>query len=258
MRALFSLTGKVALVTGGSRGIGRAISMRLAEAGARVVVSSRRQDACEQVVSEIRAAGGEAAAVACDVSQAADIERLAEGAEAAYARVDILVLNAAVVAHFGPLAKLEDTALDRMLAANVRSQVQLCRRLVPRMAERGGGAVVVIGSTSGLVGEKMLGAYALTKAADMQLVRNLAVEFGAAGVRANAIAPGLVKTDMTKAIWSDPARLAAVLKTTALGRAAEPDDIAGVAVFLASPASACITGQVLVVDSGMTINVSTP
>lgn len=134
----------------------------------------------------------------------------------------------------------------------------LCRRVVPRMAERGNGAVVAIGSTSGLVGERSLGAYALTKAADMQLIRNLAVEFGRHGVRANAIAPGLVKTDMTRAIWSNPERLAAVLRSTALGRAAEPEDIAAAALFLASPAAACITGQVIVVDAGMTINVSTP
>lgn len=258
MSPLFSLAGKVALVTGASRGIGRAIALRLAEAGAQVVVSSRKQEACERVVATIRESGGAAIAVACDVTVLADIEALADRAEAECGRVDVLVLNAAIVTHFGPLAKLDDGALDRMLAANIKSQVMLCRRIVPRMAERGEGSVIAIGSTSGLVGERMLGAYALTKAADMQLVRNLAVEFGAHGVRANAIAPGLVKTDMTRAIWSDPQRLATVLKATALGRAAEPDDIAAAALFLASPGAACITGQVLVVDAGMTINVSTP
>ncbi len=258
MSRLFSLEGKVALVTGASRGIGRAIALRMAEAGARVVVSSRRQDACERVAREIEDQGGDALAVACDVAVTADLAMLADRAEGRFGQVDVLVLNAAVVSHFGPLAKLDDAALDRMLTANVRSQVALCRRLVPPMAERGGGAVVTIGSTSGLVGERLLGGYSLTKAADMQLVRNLAVEFGRRGVRANAIAPGLVRTDMTKAIWSDPTRLEAVLGTTALGRAAEPDDIAAAAVFLASPAAACITGQTLVVDAGMTINVSTP
>jgi NAD(P)-dependent dehydrogenase (short-subunit alcohol dehydrogenase family) len=258
MNSLFSLEGKTALVTGASRGIGRAIALAMADAGARLVVSSRKLDACGQVADEVRACGGEATAVACDVARAADIEALAEQAEAQSSGVDILVLNAAVVAHFGPLDKLEDAALDRMLTANLKSQVLLCRRLVPKMAARGGGAVVAIASTSGLVGERLLGGYALTKAAGMQLVRNLAVEFGRSGVRANAIAPGLVKTDMTKAIWSDPARLDAVLRTTALGRAAEPEDIAAAAVFLASPAAACITGQVLTVDAGMTINVSTP
>lgn len=258
MSDLFSLSGKVALVTGASRGIGRAIALAFAQAGATIVVSSRKQAACEGVVGEIRHKGGQAFAVACDVSVAADIDALAEHAEVHCGRVDVLVLNAAVVTHFGPLATLEEAALDRMLAANVKSQVLLCRRLVPRMAERGEGAVVVIGSTSGLVGERLLGGYALTKAADMQLVRNIAVEFGAAGVRANAIAPGLVRTDMTRAIWSDPVRLAAVLRTTALGRAAEPQEIAAAALFLASPASSCITGQVLVIDAGMTVNVSTP
>lgn len=254
----FTLEGKVALVTGASRGIGRAIARRMAAAGARIIVSSRKLEACERVVGEIRDAGGEATAIGCDVARPDDVEALAERAEAAFGRVDVLVLNAAVVSHFGPLAQLEETALDRMLSANLKSQVMLCRRLVPPMATRGEGAVVVIGSTSGLVGERSLGAYALTKAADMQLVRNLAVEYGPRGVRANAVAPGLVKTDMTRAIWSDPERLAAVLRTTALGRAAEPDDIAAAALFLASPAAACITGQVLVVDAGMTINVSTP
>jgi NAD(P)-dependent dehydrogenase (short-subunit alcohol dehydrogenase family) len=254
----FTLEGKVALVTGASRGIGRAIALRLADAGARVIVSSRKLAACESVVEEIRQAGGEATAIACDVGKSEDVEALAAGAEAAFGRVDVLVLNAAVVAHFGPLAGLEDAALDRMLSANLRSQVMLCRRLVPPMAARGQGAVVIVGSTSGLVGEKALGGYALTKAADMQLVRNLAVEFGPHGVRANAVAPGLVRTDMTRAIWSNPERLAAVLRTTALGRMAEPEDIAAAVLFLASPAAACLTGQVLVVDAGMTVNVSTP
>lgn len=251
----FSLAGQTALVTGASRGIGRAIAETFAAAGARVIVSSRSQAACAEVAGAI---GPQATAIACDISKPDEIARLTEQANRICGHIDILVLNAAVVSHFGPMAKLSDPALGSMLNANLASAVRLCQMIVPGMAARGRGAVVAIASTSGLVGERALGGYALTKAALMQLMRNIAVEYGKDGVRANAVAPGLVRTDMTRAIWSNPERLDAVLRTTALRRAADPSDIANAACFLASPAAACITGQVLVVDAGMTINLSTP
>lgn len=253
--AAFSLAGKRALITGASRGIGRAIASLFAEAGARVIVSSRDQARCDAVAAEI---GGGAVGIAADMAISDDVARLAESAARIFDGIDILVLNAASVSHFGPLAAMSDAAFDAMLESNVKSALRLCRALVPPMAERGDGAVIVIGSTSGLIGEAKLGGYALTKAADMQLVRNLAVEYGPRGVRANAIAPGLVRTDMTKPLWSRPERLEAVLKTTALRRIAEPEDIAAAALFLAAPSGRAMTGQVIVIDAGMTINLSTP
>jgi dehydrogenase/reductase SDR family protein 4 len=251
----FTLAGKRALITGGTRGIGHAIAVRFCAAGAQVVLSGRRQDECDRAASAI---GTDVYGAAADLADSAQVGALCRRVDELLGGIDVLVLNGAVVSHFGPLAGLDAAAFDTMLAANVKAPLQLCRHLVPPMAERGDGAIVVIGSTSGLIGEAKLGGYALTKAAEMQLVRNLAVEYGPRGVRANAIAPGLVRTDMTRAIWSKPERLEPVLKTTALRRMAEPEDIAAIALFLASDASRIMTGQTVIADAGMTINLSTP
>lgn len=251
----FTLAGKRALITGGTRGIGHAIAARFCAAGAQVILSGRRQDECDRAASAI---GPDVHGAAADLADPAQVSALCRRVDELLGGIDVLVLNGAVVSHFGPLASLDEAAFDTMLAANVKAPLQLCRHLVPPMAERGDGAIVVIGSTSGLIGEAKLGGYALTKAADMQLVRNLAVEYGPRGVRANAIAPGLVRTDMTRAIWLNPERLEPVLKTTALRRMAEPEDIAAIALFLASDASHIMTGQTLIADAGMTINLSTP
>lgn len=253
--APFSLAGKRALITGGTRGIGFAIANRFCSVGAQIVLSGRKAEDCEQTAQSV---GPAATGIAADLSDPAQVDALCDKAVDALGQIDILVLNGAAVSHFGPLATLDDAAFEKMLAANVKAALKLCRRLVPLMAERGQGAIVVIGSTSGLIGEAKLGGYALTKAADMQLVRNLAVEYGPSGIRANAIAPGLVRTDMTRAIWSKPERLEPILKTTALRRMAEPEDIAAIALFLASEASRAITGQTVIADAGMTINLSTP
>jgi len=251
----FSLAGKRALITGGTRGIGHAIAAGFCAAGARVILSGRRQDDCDRAASAI---GPDVQGAAADLADPAQVGALCRRVVELLGGIDVLVLNGAVVSHFGPLASLDEAAFDTMLTANVKAPLQLCRHLVPPMAERGDGAIVVIGSTSGLIGEAKLGGYALTKAAEMQLVRNLAVEYGPHGVRANAIAPGLVRTDMTRAIWSKPERLESVLKTTALRRMAEPEDIAAIALFLASDASRIMTGQTVIADAGMTINLSTP
>ncbi|WP_430396238.1 SDR family NAD(P)-dependent oxidoreductase [Ferrovibrio sp.] len=251
----FSLTGKRALITGGTRGIGHAIAARFYATGAQVILSGRRQDDCDRAASAI---GPGVKGAAADLADPTQVVALCHRAIELLGGIDVLVLNGAVVSHFGPLAKLEESAFDLMLTANVKSSLTLCRHLVPPMAERGDGAIVIVGSTSGLIGEAKLGGYALTKAAEMQLVRNLAVEYGPSGVRANAIAPGLVRTDMTRAIWSKPERLEPVLKTTALRRMAEPEDIAAIAQFLASGASRIMTGQTVIADAGMTINLSTP
>lgn len=250
---MFSLAGKVALVTGSSRGIGRAIAELMASAGARVVVSSRKAEACEAVAAAIRARGGEALAVPCNVSHPDQIDALVDTVTRAWGHIHVLVLNAAVNPYMGPLLAIEDSAWHKTLDANVGSVLQACRRVIPGMAEAGGGAVIIVSSIAGLKGSTALGAYAVSKAADMQMARNLAVEWGHANVRVNCIAPGLIRTDMARALWQDPEKLQLALRAYPLGRIGEPADIAGAALFLASPAGAFVTGQTLVVDGGSTI-----
>jgi len=250
---MFSLAGKVALVTGSSRGIGKAIAEAMAGKGARVVVSSRNGDACERVAEGIRAAGGEAAAVPCNISSREKLATLVDTALARFEAIDVLVCNAAVNPYFGPLLEIGDEAYEKIMATNVKSTLWLCKLVIPRMAARGGGAVIVVSSIAGLKGTRNLGAYAISKAALMQLVRNLALEWGAAKVRVNGIAPGLVRTDFARALWENPDTLAEAVKGYPLGRIGEPEDIAGAAVFLASRAGDFVTGQTLVIDGGATV-----
>ena len=252
MAGLFDLSGQVAVVTGSSRGIGRAIAERMAEHGARVVVSSRKPDACEAVAEGIRVAGGEAMAVACNIGRKDELRALADAVLARWGQIDALVCNAAVNPYYGPMATIADEAWDRIMGSNIRSNLWLANMAAPGMAERGGGSITVVSSIAGLRGSAMLGAYGVSKAADMQLVRNLAVEWGGRGIRANAIAPGLVRTDFAKALWEDPDVLARRTRDTPLRRIGEPDEIAGAAVFLAAPAGRFMTGQTIVIDGGVT------
>lgn len=249
--SLFDLTGNVAVVTGGSRGIGRAICERLAEHGARVVVSSRKRDACEEVVAAITARGGEAVAVACNIGRKEELRALVDAAHAAYGRIDTLVCNAAVNPYFGPSQDIPDDAYDRIMNSNVRSNLWLCQMVLPGMAERGGGSAIIVSSIGGFRGSPRLGIYGVSKAADMQLARALAVEWGPRNVRVNSIAPGLVRTDFARALWEDPENLRKRTRDTPLLRIGEPDEIAGAAVFLASRASAFMTGQSIVIDGGV-------
>ena len=253
MHTLFSMAGRVALITGSSRGIGRAIAEAFAQAGARVVVSSRNQDACDRVAQEIRSRGAEAVAIACNVSDRGAIDTLATRSTEQLGPIDVLVGNAATNPYFGPLLDIEDRAWDKVMSTNVRSNLWLCNRVIPGMAERGGGVVILVSSIAAFKGDATLGAYAVSKAAEIQLVRSLAVEWGPTGVRVNAIAPGLVRTDFARALWEDEARRVARERVTPLRRIGEPEDVAGAAVFLASPAGAYVTGQCLVVDGGVTV-----
>jgi NAD(P)-dependent dehydrogenase (short-subunit alcohol dehydrogenase family) len=251
MGSLFDLSGKIAIVTGGSRGIGRAICERLAEHGARVVIASRKRDACEEVAEAIRAKGGEAMALAANISRKEELRALVEATLAAWGRIDVLVCNAAVNPYFGPTQDIPDEAYDRIMGANVRSNLWLCQMAMPGMAECGGGSVIIVSSIGGFRGSARLGIYGVSKAADLQLTRALAVEWGPRGVRVNAIAPGLVRTDFARALWEDPENLRKRTRDTPLLRIGEPDEIAGAAVFLASPASSFMTGQSIVVDGGV-------
>ena len=245
------MQGQVALITGSSKGIGRAIAERMAQHGARVVISSRRQEACDAVAAEIRAQGGDAIAMACNIGRKDELQALVDRTIAEWGRIDTLVCNAAVNPYFGPSADIPDDAWDRIMGSNIRSNHWLCQMVLPGMGRHGEGAVVIVSSIAGLRGTATLGAYGVSKAADMQLARNLAVEWGPRGIRVNCIAPGLVRTDFARALWEDPANLAKRTADTPLKRIGEPDEIAGAAVFLASAAGRFMTGQTLVIDGGV-------
>ena len=249
----FDLTGKVAIVTGSSRGIGRSIAEHLAAAGAKVVVSSRKAPACEDVAQAIQTAGGEAVAIPANISDKGQLEKLVNETRRHWGRIDVLVCNAASNPYYGPMAQMPDDAFNKILQNNVVSNHWLANLVLPEMAERKDGVVIIVSSIGGLKGTGVLGAYAISKAADMQLARNLAVEWGRHNVRINCIAPGLVKTDFARALWENPETLRRYETLTPLGRIGEPNDIGGIAAFLASPAAAFITGQTIVADGGVTI-----
>jgi NAD(P)-dependent dehydrogenase (short-subunit alcohol dehydrogenase family) len=248
----FDLTGKVAVVTGSSRGIGRASAELLAKLGAKVVISSRKADACEDVANGIRGDGGDAHVIACNISRRNEVEALVNGSIAHYGKIDILVCNAAVNPYYGPLLDITDEAFDKIMGSNVRSNIWLCSLTVPQMAQRGGGSVVIISSIGGLRGSTVIGAYGISKAADFSLCRSLAGEWGPKGVRVNCIAPGLVKTDFARALWEDEANLKRRTATTPLRRIGEPHEIAGAVAYLGSDASTFMTGQTIVIDGGVT------
>ena len=253
--SLFDLSGKVAVVTGSSRGIGRAIALRLAQQGARVVISSRKAPACEAVVAEIEAAhgAGRAIAVPANIASKDDLRALTEAAMRAFGQIDILVCNAASNPYYGPMSGIADEQFRKILDNNVLANHWLIQMVAPQMIERRDGAIVIVSSIGALRGSPVIGAYNVSKAADMQLARNLAVEFGPHNVRVNCIAPGLVRTDFARALWEDPGRLREVNAAAPLRRIGEPDEIAGAAVFLAARAGSYVTGQTIVVDGGVTI-----
>ena len=253
--SLFDLTGQVAVVTGSSRGIGRAIAERLAEHGAHVVVSSRKQDACEAVVADINArhGAGRAIAVAASISSKDALQNLVDRTMQQFGRIDVLVCNAASNPYYGPMAGIGDEQFRKILDNNVLSNHWLINMTVPQMIERKAGSIVIVSSIGGLRGSTTIGAYCISKAADLQLARNLAHEYGPHGVRVNCIAPGLIRTDFAKALWENPETLKRATVGVPLRRIGEADEIAGAAVYLASKASTFMTGQALVCDGGATI-----
>lgn len=250
---MFDLSGKTALITGSSRGIGRAIAEAMARLGAKVVISSRKAEACETVAEAVRQAGGAATAIACNVGDKSQLEALVAQARAAFGGIDILVNNVGANPTLGPLIELSDEAFDRVFANNVKSALQLSRLVLPGMAARRDGAVIFISSIAALRASAGINAYGAAKAALMQLARGLAAEWGAHNIRINCIAPGLIKTDFARALWEDEALARRRIAETPLGRLGEPADIAGAAVLLASPAGSFITGQTIVIDGGVTI-----
>ncbi len=254
---LFDLTGKVAIVTGSSRGIGRAIAETMAEHGATVVISSRKAEACAEVADAINAKHGEGTAIVvpANISSKEDLQHLADETRRQFGQIDILVCNAASNPYYGPMAGISDDQFRKIFENNIMSSHWLIGMVAPEMVARGEGSIIIVSSIGGLTSSTVIGAYNVSKAADFQLARNLAAEFGPSGVRVNCIAPGLVRTDFAKALWENPATLKAVTRSTPLRRIGEPHEIAGAAVYLASAASTFMTGQMMVVDGGSTIGV---
>jgi NAD(P)-dependent dehydrogenase (short-subunit alcohol dehydrogenase family) len=253
MTNLFDLSGKVAIITGASRGIGQAIAERFAEAGAQVVLSSRKQEGLDAVAEAIHAKGGKALAVAAHNGQKDALQALAKAAVETYGGVDVLVNNAATNPHFGTLLEAEDSMWQKTIEVNVMGTIWLTQAVVPSMRQRGGGKIINVASINGLRPGRMQGIYSATKAAVINLTQTLAMELASDNIQVNAIAPGLVKTKFARAIWENDVLLEEIIRRTPAGRMGEPDDIAGMALFLASPAANYATGQTFVIDGGVTV-----
>ncbi len=254
---LFDLSGQVAVITGSTKGIGRAIASRMAQQGAKVVVSSRKADACDEVAADIdanwAANGGEAMAFPCHAGDKERLQAMVDATLAKWGRIDICVPNAGVNPYYGPSIEMPDSALDKIFEVNVKAVYWLCHMCLPNMVERGSGSIIIIASVAGLKGNTTIGAYTVSKVAEHQIARNFSLEYGPKGIRANAIAPGLIKTDFSTALWTDPKRMEKVNNAIPLRRLGDPHEIAGAAVFLASKASSYVTGQVLNVCGGAAI-----
>ena len=252
--SLFDLTGKVAVITGSSRGIGKAIAEAMADAGAKVTISSRKPGPCQEVADAINEKHGDGTAIAvpANISSKEDLQAMVDATNKAFGKIDICVCNAASNPYYGPMSGIEDDAFAKILQNNIISNNWLIQMCAPQMRERKDGAVIIVSSIGGLRGSPVIGAYNISKAADFQLARNLATEFGVDNIRVNCIAPGLIKTDFAKALWDNPDTLKRSLAGTPLKRIGEPEEIAGAAVYLASKAGAYMTGQMMVVDGGAT------
>lgn len=247
----FDLQNKVAIITGGSRGIGAAIAQAYAAAGARVVVASRKLENVQPVADEITAAGGTALALAAHTGEREQIQALVAQTVAAFGTVDIAVNNAATNPHFGPLLEATEEQWDKTLQVNVKGYFWLCQAVAPLMLERGSGKIINITSVAGLTPGTMMGVYSVSKAAVIMLTQSLAQELGPRGVQVNAIAPGVIQTKFSTALWSNERLVAGVQRRA--GRLGQPDDVAGAALFLAADASDYINGSVLTVDGGLEV-----
>jgi NAD(P)-dependent dehydrogenase (short-subunit alcohol dehydrogenase family) len=253
--SLFDLTGKTAIITGSSRGIGKAIAEHFANHGARVVISSRKAGPCDEVAKAINDKHGDGTAIAvpANISTKTDLQRLVDETRASFGKIDIVVCNAASNPYFGPMSGIADDQFEKILQNNIISNNWLIQMCAPDMLAAKDGAVIIVSSIGGLRGTPVIGAYNISKAADFQLARNLAVEFGPHNVRVNCIAPGLIRTDFARALWENPQILKTALQGTPMGRIGEPEELAGAAVFLASRAGSYVNGQMIVVDGGATV-----
>lgn len=246
----FDLTGRVAVVTGASKGIGEAIARGLAEFGAKVVVSSRKLESVEEVAARFQADGLTAMGIACHVGKSEQQDTLIAKTLDAYGQIDILVNNAAVNPYFGPIEGADATAFDKIMEVNVKAPYELSKKMLPYLQQSGKGSIVNISSVEGIKPAFGLGLYSTSKAAVTMLTQNMAKEWGPKGVRANTIAPGLIKTKFSEALWSNEKMLHQYTKQVPLRRIGEIDEVGGLAVFLASDAASYITGSIITVDGG--------
>ena len=250
----FDMTGKVAIITGSSRGIGEAIAHEMADHGAKVVITSRNIGPCEEVAAAINAKHkGAAIAVASSLSSKESLQAMVDAGRTAFGKIDVLVCNAASNPHYGPMATITDEQFRKTLDHNIVSQHWLITMVAPEMLAQKSGSIIIVSSIGGLRGTPIIGAYGITKAADIQMAKNLAREFGPDNVRINCIAPGLVKTDFARGLWENPENLKRSVAGACLGRIGEPHEIAGAAIFLASEASSFMTGQTIVIDGGVVV-----
>ena len=252
--SLFDLSGKSAIITGSSRGIGRAIAEAMADQGAKVTISSRKPGPCQEVADAINKKHGDGTAIAvpANISSKDELQAMVDATNKAFGKVDVVVCNAAANPYYGPMEGITDDQFEKVLQNNIISNHWLIQMCMPQMRERKDGAIILVSSIGGLRGSPIIGAYNISKAADFQLARNLATEYGKDNIRVNCIAPGLIRTDFARALWEDPKNLKSALSGTPMARIGEPVEIAGAAVYLAAAAGAYMTGQMMVVDGGAT------
>ena len=248
------LEGKVAIVTGASKGIGAAIAMAFAGEGAKVVISSRKQEALDAVAAAIRAQGGEALALAAHMGEPAQVQALVAQTVEHWGRVDIIVNNAATNPHFGPLLTADEGQLEKIFDVNLKGYFRLCKAVEPIMRTNGGGKMINIASIAGLRPAMNMGVYSISKAGVLMLTQVLAVELGYANIQVNALAPGLIRTRFSRALWENERLVKQVEGRTPSGRLGEVEDVIGAALLLASPASDYITGEVIVIDGGTSLH----
>ena len=253
MSNFFSLKNKVTVITGSSRGIGKGIAVRFSELGAKIIVSSRKIDACEHVVKEITNAGGLASAFECNISNKNSCQELITFAKKKYGRIDILVCNAASNPYYGDLADIPDESFEKIMNNNVKSNLWLCKNVIPHLKTNKSGSIIIVSSIAGLQGVENLGAYSISKTADIGLIRSLAVELGKYNITVNGLCPGIIKTDFARALWENPDILKDVESYAPLKRIGTTDEVAGAAILLASKPGSFITGQVITMDGGITI-----
>ena len=253
--SLFNLKNKSFLITGSSKGIGKAIAFEAAKEGAKVIISSRKIDLCNKTANEINEHVGTEVAfpITANIGDESQLKNLVSETNKILGKIDVLVCNAATNPFMGSMEDIPSEAFDKIMHNNVKSNHILTNLVLPQMKERNDGVIIIVSSVGGLKGSSILGAYNMSKAAEIMMVKNLASEYGQFNIRSNAIAPGLIKTDFAKALWENPEILKRVTSTVPMRRIGKPNEIAGIALMLASESGSYINGQTLVVDGGMTI-----